>query len=127
MDWYLMALQKYAVFTGRAQRKEYWLFYLFNVIFTLALAILDVLLGTFDRVSGIGVFSGLYSVAVLIPTLAVSVRRLHDTNRSGWWFLVVLVPLVGGIAFFVFMVLDGNPGPNQFGPDPKKAASSFAA
>jgi uncharacterized membrane protein YhaH (DUF805 family) len=127
MYWYMQALQKYAVFSGRARRKEYWLFYLFNIIFTLGLAILDVLLGSFDRASGIGVLSGLYSLGVLIPNLAVTVRRLHDTDHSGWWLLILLVPFVGGIVLLIFMLIDSMPGDNQYGPNPKSASNTIAA
>lgn len=127
MYWYFMALQKYAVFSGRAQRKEYWYFYLFSVLITLTLAILDIQIGTFDRAAGAGVLSGLYSLAVLIPNLAVTVRRLHDTNRSGWWFLIVLVPFIGGIILLVFLVQDGTPGDNQYGANPKKVMNTFEA
>jgi uncharacterized membrane protein YhaH (DUF805 family) len=127
MYWYMMALHKYAVFTGRAQRKEYWFFYLFTVLITLGLAILDMLIGSFDRVTGVGVLSGLYSLAVLIPNLAVTVRRLHDTNRSGWWFFIVLVPFIGGIVLFIFLVQDSTPGENQYGANPKAAMNTFEA
>jgi len=127
MYWYMIALQKYAVFTGRAQRKEYWYFYLFSVLITLALAILDMLIGSFDKVSGVGVLSGLYSLAVLIPNLAVTVRRLHDTGRSGWWFLIVLVPFIGGIVLLIFLVQDSMPGTNQYGANPKEATTTLEA
>ena len=127
MYWYMMALQKYAVFSGRAQRKEYWYFYLFSVLITLALAILDMLIGSFDKVSGVGVLSGLYSLAVLIPNLAVTVRRLHDTGRSGWWFLIVLVPFIGGIVLLIFLVQDSMPGTNQYGANPKEATTTLEA
>ena len=127
MYWYWMVLQKYAVFSGRAQRKEYWIFYLLTVLITLALAILDMLIGSFDKASGIGVLSGLYSLAILIPNLAVTVRRLHDTNRSGWWFFIVLVPLLGGILLLIFLVQDGTPGENRYGANPKEAMSTLEA
>ena len=127
MYWYMMALQKYAVFSGRAQRKEYWYFYLFTVLITLALAILDMLIGSFDKVSGVGLLSGLYSLAVLIPNLAVTVRRLHDTGRSGWWFLIVLVPFIGGIVLLIFLVQDSTPGTNQYGANPKEATTTLEA
>lgn len=127
MYWYWMVLQKYAVFSGRAQRKEYWIFYLLTVLITLALAILDMLIGSFDKASGIGVLSGLYSLAILIPNLAVTVRRLHDTNRSGWWFFIVLVPLLGGILLLIFLAQDGTPGENQYGANPKEVMNTLAA
>ncbi|MCB1744209.1 MAG: DUF805 domain-containing protein [Gammaproteobacteria bacterium] len=112
MNWYLDVLKNYAVFGGRARRKEYWMFFLFNIIVTLVLAVIDGVLGTM-------VLAMLYSLAVLIPGLAVTIRRLHDTGRSGWWVLIALIPAVGGIILLIFMLLDGTPGPNKFGPSPK--------
>lgn len=113
MNWYLTVLKKYAVFSGRARRKEYWIFFFFNVIIASVLGFIEGLAG------GPGVLGSLYSLAVLIPGIAVSVRRLHDTNRSGWWLLIGLVPLIGTIVLLVFMVQDGQPGENQYGPNPK--------
>lgn len=120
MNWYLKVLQNYVGFEGRARRKEYWFFILFNVIFLLILATIDQALGLLDPEVGIGPLSGLYSLAVLIPSIAVGVRRLHDTERSGWWLLIALVPLVGGIILLIFMVLDSTPGSNRFGANPKE-------
>ena len=117
MSWYLQALRKYAVFDGRAHRTEYWMFILFNVIITLVLYLIEALAG------GPGVLGGLYGLAVLIPGIAVAVRRLHDTNRSGWWWLIGLIPLVGTIVLLVFLVQDSQPGENQYGPNPKAAIS----
>ena len=94
MNWYLEVLKKYAVFGGRARRKEYWFFALFNMIFALVLAFIDGMVGTFDPETGYGVLSGIYCLAVLIPGIAVTFRRLHDTDRSGWWWLIVFIPLV---------------------------------
>ena len=119
MNWYLQVLKKYAVFTGRAQRAEYWYFFLFNLIIAIALGIIDGLLGTYSAESGYGLLSGLYMLAVLIPGIAVGVRRLHDTNRSGWWMLIGLIPIIGTIVLIVFFVLDSTPGENQHGPNPK--------
>ena len=112
MHWYLDVLKKYAVFSGRARRTEYWMFFLFNVIISLVLGFLAAIL------------SNLYALAVLIPGLAVSVRRLHDTNRSGWWLLISLVPIVGIIVLIVFLVSDGQANDNQYGPNPKAVAAS---
>jgi uncharacterized membrane protein YhaH (DUF805 family) len=84
MTWYLEVLKKYAVFKGRARRKEYWYFVLFNTLITIVLGIIDGVTGLVSAEAGIGLLSGLYTLAVLIPSIAVSVRRLHDTNRSGW-------------------------------------------
>lgn len=113
MNWYLEVLQKYAEFTGRARRTEYWMFVLFNIIIASVLLFLENLVG------GPGVLYGLYSLAILVPGLAVSIRRLHDTNRSGWWLLVAFVPLIGGIVLLVLMATDSTPGENQFGANPK--------
>ena len=115
MSWYLDVLKKYAVFSGRARRKEYWMFFLINLIITLVLSFIEGLAG------GPGVVGGLYSLAVLLPAIAVGVRRLHDTNRSGWWMLIGLIPIIGTIILIVFMVQDSQPGENQYGPYPKAA------
>lgn len=119
MNWYLEALRKYATFEGRARRKEYWFFILFNVLAVVVLGIIDVVLGTSSKETGLGLLSGLYLLAVLLPALAVTVRRLHDTDRSGWWILIEFIPLIGGLVLLVFTLLDGTPGSNRFGPSPK--------
>jgi uncharacterized membrane protein YhaH (DUF805 family) len=122
MQWYTDVIKKYAEFSGRARRKEYWMFVLFNVIIGIVLSIIDLIIGT--RVGprdSYGLLSGIYSLAVLVPSLAVSWRRLHDTGRSGWWYLINLVPCVGWIVFLVFAIQEGNAGDNQYGPDPKAA------
>ena len=121
MNWYLEVLKKYAVFGGRARRKEYWYFFLFNALIGIVLAIVYGVTGTLVPGAGIGLLGGLYSLAVFIPGFAVTVRRLHDTGKSGWWLLIFLVPLVGVIVFLVFMVKDSQPGENQYGPNPKVA------
>ncbi|MDX6381746.1 MAG: hypothetical protein QOI57_2770 [Rubrobacteraceae bacterium] len=127
MNCYLEVLKKYAVFSGRARRKEYWMFFLFNLIITLVLALIDSLTGTFSSQAGLGLLSGLYSLAVLIPSIAVTVRRLHDTGRSGWWILLGLIPIIGGIILLIFMVLDSEPGENQYGPNPKATTATAGA
>lgn len=114
MNWYLSVLKNYAVFEGRAHRTEYWMFVLFNFLISLALAIVDAAI--FGQ--GGGLLSPLYALGVFIPSLAVGVRRLHDTNRSGWWLLIALVPLVGFIVLLVFTVSEGDKGPNDYGADP---------
>ena len=114
MNWYLDVLKKYAVFGGRARRKEYWLFVLVSAFIIFALWFFEALVG------GPGVLGMFYGLAVLIPGIAVAVRRLHDTDRSGWWFLIVLLPLIGAIVLLVFMLLDGNPHENQYGADQKQ-------
>jgi uncharacterized membrane protein YhaH (DUF805 family) len=120
MNWYRVALKKYAVFAGRARRKEFWFFVLVNTLIAIALAVIDMLTGTFDEDVGLGLLSGLYAVAMIVPSIAVTVRRLHDTDRSGWWYLLVFVPVIGGLVILVFMCLDGTPGSNRFGPNPKE-------
>lgn len=120
MKYYLEALKKYAVFSGRSRRKEYWLFVLFNIIFSIVAALLDVLAGTRMENQYFGIISILFNIAMILPYLAVTVRRLHDTNRSGWWILISLIPIVGYIWLFVLMCLDGTLGENRFGLDPKR-------
>lgn len=119
MSWYLEVLKKYAVFSGRARRKEYWYFALFNAIFAIVLGLVDSVTGLFDFETGLGLLSGLYSLAVLIPSLSVAVRRLHDTGRSGWWLLIALIPFIGALVLLVFMLFDSDPNDNEYGPNPK--------
>ena len=119
MGWYLEALKKYAVFGGRSRRKEYWYFVLFSLIVSLILSAIDALLGTFSSSTNVGLLGGIYGLAIIIPSIAVSVRRLHDIDRTGWWVLISLVPVIGTIVLLVSAVLDGTPGQNRFGPNPK--------
>ena len=123
MNWYVEALKKYAVFSGRARRKEYWYFFLFHIIIFLVLMTIDILIGSYSAETRIGLLSALYLLATLIPHIAVGVRRLHDTNRSGWWILIGFVPILG-IVLLIFMVQDSQPSENQYGPNPKVAADS---
>ncbi|MFZ2303471.1 MAG: DUF805 domain-containing protein [Minisyncoccia bacterium] len=116
MNYYLGVLKKYAVFSGRATRSEYWYFTLFNVLITVAISFLD-LFGVSEIV--VFVVALLYALALYIPSLAVTVRRFHDTNHSGWWLLIILVPLVGFIVWIVFLVMDSDPTDNQYGQNPK--------
>lgn len=106
MNQYLTVLKKYAVFSGRARRSEYWMFFLFNFLAAVVLTIVGGLIG--DN----GVLSGVYQLAVLIPSIAVGVRRMHDTDHRGWWLLLPIVNLI-------FAVIDGDRRENRFGPDPK--------
>jgi uncharacterized membrane protein YhaH (DUF805 family) len=119
MNWYIEVLRKYAVFTGRARRKEYWYFVLFNAIFSVALSLIDLILILWSETVGIGLLNIIYSLAVLIPFMAVSVRRLHDTGRTGWWMLMSLIPIIGWLVLLVFNVQGGDPDANRFGPNPK--------
>jgi uncharacterized membrane protein YhaH (DUF805 family) len=120
MNWMVLPLRRYAEFSGRSRRKEYWMFVLFNIIVGIVTTALDALLG-FDF-GATGPLNALASLALLVPGIAVAVRRLHDTDRSGWWFLLIFVPILGWIALLVFYCLDGTRGPNRFGPDPKELA-----
>ena len=120
MNWYLEVLKQYAVFNGRARRKEYWYFLLFNIIISVILGVIDGVVGSFSPEAGIGLLGGIYALAVFIPGFAVSVRRLHDTNRSGWWLLTLLIPLIGLIVIIVFMATDSTPEENQYGANPKQ-------
>lgn len=126
MNWYLQALKKYTDFSGRARRREYWFFVLFNIIISIVLTVCDVLLGTYSAASSVGILTGIYTLAVLIPGIAVTVRRLHDTGRSGWWILIVVVPIVGAIVLLIFMLIDSQPGQNAYGPSPKGAEPTVA-
>lgn len=116
MNYYIAVLKKYAVFGGRARRAEYWYFVLFTIIISIALTLIGSLIG-----DGKNILAGIYGLAVLIPSLAVSVRRLHDVGKSGWMILICLIPLVGAIWLFVLTVLDSDPGANKYGPNPKNA------
>ena len=122
MNWYIEVLKKYAVFGGRACRKEYWMFVLFNLIIVFVLGLIEGIAGIAPK-SEQSVLASLYMLAILIPGIAVAVRRLHDTNRSGLWVLIGLVPLIGGIVLLVFMVQNSQTGENQYGPNPKEVAA----
>ena len=119
MNWFLVVLKKYATFSGRAQRAEYWWFYLISTLIIIGLSLIDQATGTLDEETGMGLLTTLYSLAILIPSIAVGVRRLHDTGRSGWWLLIGLIPVLGSIVLIVFFVLDCEPGENAYGANPK--------
>jgi uncharacterized membrane protein YhaH (DUF805 family) len=116
MSWYLEVLKKYATFGGRARRTEFWMFVLINFIID---AVLQILWSATGNVA-LEVIYYLYALAVLIPGIAVTVRRLHDTGRSGGWWFIGLIPIVGWIILIVFCAQDSQPGPNQYGPNPKQ-------
>jgi uncharacterized membrane protein YhaH (DUF805 family) len=121
MDYYLSVLQKYVVFSGRAGRREFWYFALFNF---LAVCILEIVGSVIGGLVGAGHTLGsglalLYDLAVLLPALGVSIRRLHDTGRSGWWLFISFVPLIGSLVLLVFFIQDSQPSENQYGPNPK--------
>lgn len=128
MEWMIMPLKRYADFSGRSRRKEYWMFVLLLVILG---AVLGMFTGGFaamtdptgaaaESAMGAGsIIMGLFYLAILIPAIAVQVRRFHDQDKSGWFVLLSFIPLVGGIIVLVFMCLEGTKGENRFGPDPK--------
>lgn len=116
MHWYLEVLRKYAVFSGRARRKEYWMFFLFNIIVSFAIGFATGILAAILHNPGVvGIITMIYSLAVLIPSISVGIRRMHDLGRSGWWILFPFVNLV-------FLCLDSQPGENEYGPNPKAAS-----
>ncbi len=118
MKYYLLAFKKYAQFSGRSNRSEYWYFVLFHIIFAIVALILDTMIGSSFAGSPYGFVYLLYILAAFLPGLAVSVRRLHDTNKSGWWILIALIPLIGSIWLIVYMATEGTKGENKYGPDP---------
>ncbi|MFJ6515884.1 DUF805 domain-containing protein [Streptomyces sp. NPDC091406] len=118
MNWYLAVLKNYAGFSGRARRQEYWMFTLINFVISLVLLIVGMIIGVELLVS-------IYTLAVLVPSLAVSVRRLHDTGRSGWWLLFGFVPFVGAIVLLVFLASDGRQETNEHGVNPKLAPQAI--
>jgi len=119
MNEYLNCLKKYAVFAGRARRREYWMFVLFNSLISLGLGLVLGFVGAALNAPTIGGLAQLYTLAVLLPGIAVTVRRLHDIGKSGWWMFIALIPIVGWILLLVFFCRDGEPDENAFGPDPK--------
>ena len=121
MNWYLEVLRKYAVFEGRARRKEYWTFSLVNILISIAIGFVTGFVGAMMGLSqNVSTMLGLaYTAAVLIPSIAVWVRRMHDTGRSGWWWLIALIPIVGLIVLLVWAVQDSEPGTNGYGRNPK--------
>lgn len=123
MSWYLAVLKNYVGFGGRARRKEYWMFALFNVVVALALPVIGLIVAIALQVGtaldAVAIPYTVYLTATALPALAAAVRRLHDTGRSGWWILIALVPVVGGITLLVFLATEGAADANEYGPSPK--------
>ncbi|MBU1045264.1 MAG: DUF805 domain-containing protein [Candidatus Omnitrophica bacterium] len=115
MNWYLAVLKKYAVFKGRARRKEYWMFFLFNLIIAFVLGMVEGFLGI-NPTGGQSILADIYQLAVLLPSIAVGIRRMHDVNKSGWFILVPIYNLF-------LAVKQGDVGENRFGPDPLEVVS----
>lgn len=111
MDYFIGALKKYADFTGRARRKEFWMFILVYFILSIVVGVLDAMLG-------MGFLAIIFSLGLLIPNISITARRLHDTGRSGWWQLIALIPLIGFIILIVFLVQDSHDA-NDYGINPK--------
>lgn len=116
MHWYQEALRKYADFSTRSRRMEYWMFLLVNFVISLILSVIG-------NMIGMRWLSAVYAIFLFVPSLAVSVRRLHDTGRSGWWLLLCFVPILGWLALLIFYFLDSQPGDNEYGPNPKTAVA----
>ncbi|MEP2101980.1 MAG: DUF805 domain-containing protein [Parasphingorhabdus sp.] len=118
MEWMLLPLKRYAEFSGRSRRKEYWMFFLFSIILGLIASAIDTLLLGFSFENN-GPVNSILSLALLVPSLAVSVRRLHDTGRSGWWLLLIFLVLIGWIMLLIFFVSDSDSHSNAYGSNPK--------
>ena len=122
MNWYLKVLKQYGDFRRRSRRKEYWMFALFNAIFTIIAIVLDNSLGIAIERLGYGPIYGLYAIVLLVPGLSVSIRRLHDIGKSGWMLLLLLIPIVGAIWLLVLMAINSSPE-NKYGLNPKEAVA----
>lgn len=132
MEWMLMPLKRYADFSGRSRRKEYWMFTLLNIVVLTVLMVLVGVGGGVGGQNGTSVLSGaalalvcIYALAMVVPSLAVQVRRFHDQGKSGWYVLLGLIPYLGGVVVMVFMFMEGTHGPNPYGPDPKQSARAI--
>ncbi len=121
----LMPLKRYADFSGRSRRKEYWMFVLGVFLAVIVLGIVEGVVGLSGMVGGVyGPLTTIFFLGILVPSIAVQIRRFHDQDKSGWFVLLAFIPLVGSIAVLVFMCLEGTRGPNRFGPDPKDPAGA---
>jgi uncharacterized membrane protein YhaH (DUF805 family) len=127
MEWATLPLKRYAEFSGRSRRKEYWMFILLYVAAIIAAGTVETMLALGNMIGFYGPLTLLVVLGFFVPSLSVAIRRLHDTGRSGWWLLLGFVPIIGGIVLLVFMVLEGTRGPNEYGPDPKGGVEGAAA
>jgi len=124
MEWYLKVLKQFSDFNGRARRKEYWMFVLINIAISIGIGFVDGILGTTNEL-GMGYLGLLYSLAVIIPGIAVGVRRLHDIGKSGWMLLVAFIPFIGFIWLIILMAREGDEGENEYGSNPKERELSW--
>ena len=122
MEYFISAIKQYAVFKGRARRKEFWYFYLISLVISLALAFLDHQMGTFNPELGGGLLGGVYGIFIFLPSLSLTVRRIHDTSHSGYWAFILLIPIIGVLAILFFALMDSKPGSNEYGISPKEPA-----
>ncbi|MGR5068852.1 DUF805 domain-containing protein [Vibrio alfacsensis] len=122
-DWYLGVIRNYTGFSGRARRQEYWYFTLVNILVNLVMNIIDRIMGNVFQIENFGLFGVLYALFILIPSLAVTVRRLHDTDRTGWWVFIAIIPIIGFLVMLYFLVQDSEEGTNQYGDNPKTVQS----
>ncbi len=116
MEWMILPLKRYAAFRGRSRRREFWMFALFQILLLIVAGFVDRAIG---YESGEGLVGPILALAVIVPSIAVSVRRLHDTERSGWWVWISLIPILGSIALLALFCMEGTGGPNRYGGDPK--------
>lgn len=121
MKWFMDAMKKAFNFSDRSRRKEYWMFILATLIISIVLTIVDAVVGL-EIAEDVGILSTLFSLAIIIPSISVTVRRLHDIGKSGWWVLIGIIPIVGFIVLLVFTVKDSEPAPNAYGMNPKAMA-----
>ncbi len=117
MNEFITCFKKYAVFKGRARRREYWMFYLFSIISAIIITVLDLFIGI--KVGEYGILTIIFGLILFIPTLSVAVRRLHDVDKSGWMMFISLIPIIGGIWLLILFVTSGTIGDNKYGSDPK--------
>lgn len=118
MNYFIDALKNYATFSGRATRSQYWYFVLISSLIYIGLIVVDLITGTYNEEVGIGLLSAIFTIALFIPNLAILVRRLHDTNRTGWWFFILLIPIIGFIVMLIFLCIDSKED-NKYGVNPK--------
>lgn len=118
-DWYYKVILNYTNFNGRARRQEYWYFTLVNVLVNLVMGIIDRVIGSVMQMDNFGFFGVIYALFIMIPSIAVTVRRLHDSGRTGWWALIAFVPIIGILVLLYFLIQDSEEGSNQYGANPK--------